>query len=152
MMDVAEAAFGGFPQGTNGVATNEPRDVTATGDQLVVANALLPLQPVTALVYAMAPVPTPVNFTIADLGAANTAPNQALITRALQEMFAVFGQVGGTLNPVTGAAWPGIEPDAWYAAIEAVPGLKGFKVTTPSALITPSVGQLFTLGTVTFIS
>jgi uncharacterized phage protein gp47/JayE len=152
MMDVAEAAYDGFPQGSNGVATNEPRDTTATGDQLTVANALFPLQPVTALVYALAPAATPVNFTVADLGAANTTPNQGLITTALEQMFAALGQVGGTVNPATGAAWPGIEPDAWYSAIAAVPGLTGFKVTTPSALITPSAGQLFTLGTITFVS
>ena len=56
MMDNAEATNGGFPQGTDGVAASETRDNPATGDQLTVANALYPLRPVTALVYACAPV------------------------------------------------------------------------------------------------
>jgi uncharacterized phage protein gp47/JayE len=51
MWDVSEAAHGGFPQGSNGVATAETRAAAATGDQLAVANALFALQPVTALVY-----------------------------------------------------------------------------------------------------
>lgn len=151
MMDIAEAAFGGFPQGTNGVAANETRDAQAAGDQLFVANALYPTNPVTALVYVVAPAATPVAFTIADLGSANTGANQALIAAALTAMFNTLGQVGGTVNPETGAAWPGIEPDAWYAAIEGIPGLVGFKVTVPAARITPAAGQLFTLGTVTFV-
>lgn len=152
MMDISEAAFGGFPQGTNGVAANETRDTTAAGDQLLVANALYGPAPVTALVYAVAPTAAPQAFTVSDLGSANTGANQTLITAALNQMFALLGQVGGTVDPVTGAAWPGIEPDAWYAAIEAIPGLPGFKVPVPSARITPGTGQLFTLGTVTFVT
>jgi len=152
MMDVAEAAHNGFPQGSNGVASNEPRDVAATGDQLTVANALFPKRPVTALVYACAPAASPVAFTVADLGANNTAAMQTAITAALADMFVRLGNVGGSVVPSTGAAWPAIEPDAWYAALEAIPGLTGFKVTAPSASITPGVGALFTVGTVTFVS
>ncbi len=51
MWDVANAAWNGFPQGSNGVATAELRDSAAQGDQLTVANAIYPLRPVTALVY-----------------------------------------------------------------------------------------------------
>jgi len=152
MMDVAEAAHNGFPQGSNGVASNEPRDVAATGDQLTVANALFPKRPVTALVYACAPTASPVAFTVADLGANNTAVMQAAITAALADMFVRLGNVGGSVVPSTGAAWSAIEQDAWYAALEAIPGLTGFKVTAPSASITPAVGALFTVGTVTFVS
>lgn len=152
MMDVAEAAHNGFPQGSNGVAANEPRDVAATGDQLTVANALFPKRPVTALVYACAPTASPVAFTVADLGGNNTAAMQTAITAALGDMFVRLGHVGGSVVPSTGAAWPAIEPDAWDAALEAIPGLTGFKVTAPSTSITPGVGALFTVGTVTFVS
>jgi uncharacterized phage protein gp47/JayE len=152
MADVTEAAFDGFPQGANGVAAADWRDVAATGDQLIVANALYAPQPVTALVYALAPAPEPVAFTVADLGAANTPENRTAITTALATMFHELGQVGGTVNPADGTPWPGIEPDAWYQAIEALTGLSGFKVTVPGALITPTDGSLFTVGTVTFLT
>ena len=62
MMDVSEAAHGGFPQGTNGVAGAETRDTAATGDQLAVANYIYPLRPATALVYACAPASQAVNY------------------------------------------------------------------------------------------
>src|ERR1019366_6335080 len=47
MMDVVEAAHGGFPQGTNGVAALETRDTEAAGDQLTLANYLFIWRPVT---------------------------------------------------------------------------------------------------------
>ncbi|WP_428492170.1 baseplate J/gp47 family protein [Rhodopila sp.] len=150
MLDDAEAEHGGFPQGSNGCASNEPRAATATGDQLTVANALFPLQPVTALVYVVAPTPQPTDFTIADLGSNNTAAMQALIASALADMFLRLGQAGGTINPTTGAPWAGIEPSDWYAALEAIPGLSEFKVTVPSGAISPSAGALLTVGTLTF--
>jgi uncharacterized phage protein gp47/JayE len=152
MMDTAEAAHDGFPQGTNGVATNETRDAAATGDQLTVANALYVEEPVTALVYANAPAGSATAFTVADLGANNTTAMQAAITAALKDMFVRLGYVGGTAQPETGAAWPAIEPDAWYAALEAIPGLSGFKVPVPSAAIAASAGQLLTLGSITFVT
>jgi uncharacterized phage protein gp47/JayE len=62
MLDSAEAAFNGFPQGSNGVSQydqgpgNLPRGTVATGDQLDVANAIITKQPVTALLYVCAPI------------------------------------------------------------------------------------------------
>jgi uncharacterized phage protein gp47/JayE len=152
MFDLVEAAFGGFPQGTNGVAANETRDTAATGDQLVVANALFPDQPVTALVYVCAPNNQPTNFTIADLGANNTAAMQASITAALVGMFLQFGNVGGSVNPATGDAWPSIPPNAWYSALEAISGLSQFEVSSPAVPIVAATGSLPTLGTITFSS
>ena len=152
MFDVAEAAHQGFPQGSNGVATNDPRDTAATGDQLTVANSLLSKQPVTALVYVVAPLPAAQTFAITGLGSANTTANQALITTALQEMFLQLGNVGGTINPESGASWPAIPQSAWYAALEAIPGLTNFDVPTPSGPITVAGGYLPVLGTITFAS
>lgn len=150
MLDVAEAAHGGFPQGTGGVAAAETRDAAATGDQLTVANSIFPKQPVTALVYIEAPINDPINFTINGLGANNTSANQQAITAALIDMFLRLGNVGGTQNPQTRASWPAIQPSAWYEAIGAIVGLTSFTVGAPLAPITPSGGQLPTLGTVVF--
>lgn len=150
MFDETEAADGGFPQGTNGVATNEPRDVAATGDQLTVANALFSEQPVEALVYSCAPINSPVPFSITGLGANNTAAMQAAIQAALSAMFTSIAQVGGTINPANGDAWPAIDPSSWYSALNAIPGLTSYAVPTPSAPITPGTGELFTLGACTF--
>ncbi len=151
MWDIAEAATGGFPVGTNGVAGTDGRDVAATGDQLVVANALQPLQPVTALVYGVAPARQPIAFTVSGLGAANTAANQAAITGALADMFLRLGQVGGTLDPDTMQPWPPIDPSSWYAAIASVLGTQQFIVTAPPALSFISLpSSLPILGPITF--
>jgi len=151
MLDIAEAIHGGFPQGSNGVATNEPRDTPATGDQLTVANAIFPLRPVTALVYVNAPTAQPVNFTINNLGTNNTGAMQTAITAALQDMFLRLANVGGTVNPRAGLdAWPPLDPSSWYAALEAIQGLVNFTVAAPSAPVTPTSGHLLTLGTITF--
>jgi uncharacterized phage protein gp47/JayE len=155
MLDAAESANGGFPQGTNGVATNEPRATAATGDQLTVANAIFAPaddvsgQPVTALVYVTAPTNDPVPFTITGLGSNNNATMLAQIEAALSGMFLQFANVGGTVNPADGSAWPAIEPNDWYSALSAISGLNNFNVTSPSGPITPPPGSLFTLGTVT---
>ncbi len=151
MWDIAEAATGGFPVGTNGVAATEVRDTAAAGDQLTVANALQPLQQVTALVYSVAPLQQPVAFTVSGLGTANTAANQAAITGALADMFLRLGQVGATLDPATMAPWPPIDPSSWYAAIASVLGTQQFLVTAPPAVAIVSLpSALPVLGVVTF--
>jgi uncharacterized phage protein gp47/JayE len=152
MFDQTEASNGGFPRGANGVATNETRATAATGDQLAVANAIFPDQPVTALVYSCAPTNAPQNFSISGLGANNTTANQQAITASLAEMFLQNANVGGTINPETGAAWGALDPSLWYATISAALGASNFVVSSPSGPLTPSAGQLFTLGTITFAS
>lgn len=156
MWDDAESAHGGFPQGTDGVSQYDagpggaPRDTVATGDQLTVADALVTQQPVTALVYSVAPTNAPQNFAIGNLGTGNTTANQAAITAALQDMFLRLGSVGGTADPTTGEAWNPIDPSDWYAAISSVTGIGRFTVTSPTAPISPGTGELPTLGTITF--
>jgi uncharacterized phage protein gp47/JayE len=151
MFDESESANGGFPQGTNGVSQYDagpggaPRDTVATGDQLTVANALVTQQPVSALVYSVAPINAPQNFAIGGLGSNNTPTMQAAITAALQDMFLRLGNVGGTTDPSTGEAWPPIDPSDWYAAISSVTGIGRFTVTSPTAPISPGTGQLPTL-------
>ncbi len=138
MMDVSEAAFGGFPQGTNGVAASETRDAVATGDQLAVANAIYPKQPVTALVYAVAPTANTINFTISGLTGAS-ATLQAEIAAAITGVFEQYGEPGGTI-------------DLSYieSAIAAIAGTAGFVITAPSVNIVSPTGELPVLGTVTY--
>jgi uncharacterized phage protein gp47/JayE len=144
MMDVSEAAHNGFPQGTNGVSANDqgpggvPRGTVATGDQLTVANAIIALQPVTALVYACAPINNAINFTISGTTSWNTTTRNA-VSAAISGVFLTNGAPGGTIN------LSDIE-----SAIGAVSGTQGFVITTPTGNITNTAGQLPTLGAVTF--
>ena len=149
MFDQANAASLGFPVGLNGVASTEPRAVAATGDNLTVANAIKPVQPVTALVYAASPTPTPVPFQVSTILPFNPATT-ASITAALVDMFLRLGQVGGTTDPVSGADNTTIFPSAWDAAVASVPGLTHFTVVSPVLPIKPTTGQLFVLGSTTY--
>lgn len=140
MMDQAEAPHAGFPQGTNGVSTSETRTATrATGDQLTVANALYLLQPVTALVYACAPIANPVNFTISGLSTASSA-TQAAVIAAIADVFLRKGAPGGT-----------VDISDVNSGIDAVPGTSGFVITAPVGNIVSGTGYLPTVGTVSFI-
>jgi uncharacterized phage protein gp47/JayE len=138
MMDEAQAANGGFPQGSDGVAAAETRAAPATGDQLAVANAIFPVRPVTALVYAVAPSAEPIDFVISDL-AENTASNRAAVEAALAKMLKDLGEPGGT-----------IYPNQTNAAIDAVPGVTRFTLVSPTAPVSVAAGALPTLGNVAF--
>lgn len=139
MLDSAEAIHGGIPQGSNGVAAGESRAAAATGDQLAVANFIFPLQPVTALVFVVAPTLVPVNFTISGISAASTATKNA-VKAALAAVFLREQAANGST----------IQLGDEEAAIAAVPGTTGFVITSPVANQVGTVGQLLTLGTTTF--
>ena len=142
MMDVAEAAYGGFPQGSNGVATLETRDTPATGDQLAVANKIYPLRPVTPIVYAVAPIAATQTFTISGLSGISTA-QKAQVSAALVGLF---------LAKDSPLATTSIEQSDCTAAITAIGGLPSFAITSPSSWpITSAVGYLFILGAVSYI-
>lgn len=138
MFDNAEAAHGGFPQGTNGVAATETRAAAATGDQLTVANYIYALQPVTALVYACAPTANSVNFTLTGTSSWSAATKSA-VSAAISGVFLQNGVPGGTIYISD------IE-----SAIAAVSGTEGFVITVPTGNITSATGALPVLGTVTF--
>lgn len=148
MLDVVRAGVGGFPVGTDGVAADETRDVAATGDQLVVANHLYPLRPVTALVYVVAPGANQVDFTINLPGA--SVDLKAAVEDAISAVFLAYGEPGGKVNNST------VE-----SAISAIAGTAGFVITatacsdgavSPGAAgnITSDAGFLPVLGTVTW--
>lgn len=138
MLDQSEAAYGGFPQGTNGVATLETRGAAATGDQLAVANYIYPLRPVTALVYAVAPTANTVNFTISGLSSASSTV-KANVNAAIDSVFLQYGTLAGVV------ALSYIE-----SAIAAVAGTAGFVITSPSTNISSGSGQIPVRGTTTW--
>ncbi len=151
MMDDLRSSFGGFPQGTNGTATAETRAAHGTGDQLLVANALFVDQPVTALVYAMAPTPNTIGLTIAGLGASPSTALQTSIAKAVSEALQQAAEPGG----VTAL-------DDINSAIRSVSGTSGFVVTavtasagtvspSPAGNITSAAGALPVLGTISYI-
>ncbi len=146
MFDNAETATGGFPVGSNGVATGETRDIAATGDQLTVANYIYGpgRRPVTALNYVCAPVNQPIPYAIGELSP-NTTAIQAAITTALQAMHLRKAAVGGTTDS-NGTLYP----SDWNEAISAVPGIEHFAVTFPTTAVTPPVGSLLTAGAPVF--
>jgi uncharacterized phage protein gp47/JayE len=141
MFDVAEAAHGGFPQGTDGCATGETRDTVATGDQLAVANHIFPLQPVTALVYVVAPIAHTIDFTISGLSGASSDTKNA-IAAAIKTVF--------QQQSVIGASGSTVSISAIEAAIFAVPDTSGFVVTSPTGNISIAVGEMPTLGVITY--
>ena len=140
MFDAAESAYSGFPQGTNGVASSETRAVVASGDLLAVANAIFALQPVTALVYSVAPVASPINFTISGIASAS-ASVKALITAAIASVFYLYG------TPNAGT----VSLSLIESAIAAISGTQGFVITTPTANIATTQGYLPTVGTITYV-
>lgn len=148
MFDSAEAAHGGFPQGTNGVSqfdhgpvAGAPRDTVATGDQLAVADWISVLQPVTALVYALAPGASPVNFTIDGIpGASTSVKNQ--INAAIDSVLLQYAKITGAATTV--------DISFVNAAIAAIPGTSGFVISSPAGNIVTASGQLPTRGTVTY--
>jgi uncharacterized phage protein gp47/JayE len=138
MFDVTEAAYDGFPQGSDGYAAEETRGTpAATGDQALVAEYIYPLQPVTALVYVAAPAPFPVDVTLGALNP-NTLDMQNQIVAALDDLFLAIGAVGGEI-------WP----SDLYEAIFATPGINSFEITAPATVVEATSGALPVLGTFT---
>ncbi|MFH5924543.1 baseplate J/gp47 family protein [Roseomonas xinghualingensis] len=134
MMDAANAGSGGFPAGTDGVASDEHRDAPAAGDQLAVANHIFPRRPATALVYAAAPSPYGITVTIEDMQG-DTPEIRAAVQASLIAMFRLRGTLGGTIYPSEIAA-----------AIDAVPGVERFTLAFPTNAITAPDGALPVLG------
>jgi uncharacterized phage protein gp47/JayE len=138
MFDDTQAAHGGFPQGSDGVATEETRGgPTATGDQLLVADHIYPVSPVTSLVYVAAPVPFPVDITLEALDP-DTEEMRNSISAALNDAFLIIGEVGGVV-------WP----SDLYEAVLEVPGINHFVMIVPSDALQAPAGALPILGTFT---
>lgn len=146
MCDIEQAAFNGFPQGTNGGATLETRIPDATGDQLAVANYIYPLRPVTSLVYVAAPLAAPINIVIQDLNP-NTTAIQSAIIAAIADQFVQIGNPSGTLaNPQY------VFQSQITDAIESVPGIVNYTLTSPVTKIYVNSGTLPVIGSISFSS
>ncbi len=143
MLDDANADQNGFPQGSNGLSSEDPRatsSTTATGDQLNIANHLFQVQPVTAMVYVCSPVPRAENFTLTGLSNASTT-TRAAVEAAIREVLAEQGA------PKKGSV---VELQAIDSAIAAVSGTGGFVMTAPTQNIANVLGQLPVLGGVIY--
>lgn len=157
MMDNADASYGGFPQGTNGVSQYDqgpdglPRDTVATGDQLTVANAIVSEQPVTALLYAVCPIANSLNFTISGLSTSSTTTRSAISAAISNVLFQNGDPRGGTINlndiesAINGISGTG----GWL--MESVTGTVGGVVTTYPGNITSAMGQLPVLGGINYV-
>jgi uncharacterized phage protein gp47/JayE len=137
MFDDARASDGGFPQGDDGCATEETRGPTATGDQLLVADHIWPVRPVTALVHVEAARPHPVDITLLEL-APNTPETIADIIVSLNDMFLHTSQVAGV-----------IYPSDIYTAILVTPGVLTFAVSSPTLPVHAGPGELPVMGILT---
>lgn len=134
MLDDVQSDNGGFPIGTDGCASEEKRGPTAAGDQLAVADHIWPVQPVTSLVWVMAPVPHPIDVTLLALDP-NTADMRAAIVASINDMYLIRGEPGGT-----------IYPSDLYEAILATPGLNHFTMSEPALPVTMAAGELPIMG------
>ncbi|WP_233869716.1 baseplate J/gp47 family protein [Paraburkholderia adhaesiva] len=135
MLDAANAAYDGFPQGVDGCAAGEARGPTASGDQLTVADAIWPLRPVTALVYVVSPDSSPLDISIRGVD----LQYQDAVKAALAAQLAADGQPGGDV----------ILAHLW-SAISAVPGVNDFLIVSPTGDIPLPAGALPVLGAVTW--
>lgn len=138
MFDITEAAHGGIPQGSNGVAAAEPRAVAATGDQLVVANYIYQLQPATALVYVVAPVANVVNLTITGL-ASLSADQQQAVGLAISTVFAGVTELGSTVYITE-----------LETAIASAAGTESFHIASPAGDVVSAANAVPVLGTITW--
>lgn len=134
MMDVARAAYAGFPQGVNGAAVLEPRGIHAAGDQLAVADSMYPSQGAVGLLYAVAPAPQACNFSIQGLPAAL----QAAATAAIAGVLFAQGSPGGTVP--YGSVW---------SAVASVAAGSYFALT-PSSDVVCATGHLPVLGAIAY--
>lgn len=144
MFDDANAAYGGFPQGTNGISSADNRATsanTAAGDQLTVANSIFAEQPVTAMVYSCSAVNNPIPFIISGLTNASTA-TRALVEAAIDEVFIEQGA------PLSDGSI--VELSAFESAIAAVAGTGGFVIKAPTDNITNVLGYLPARGAVDY--
>ncbi|RDU99238.1 baseplate J/gp47 family protein [Trinickia dinghuensis] len=155
MMDDAESGHAGFPQGTNGVSQYDqgpggaPRGAVAAGDQLTLANALITVQPVTALVYACSPIENQIGFRITGVTSVTT---QAAIDGALADLMLREGEPGGTLDlSDVSSAIGSVSGSAGYLIAAITSTVNGTTTTyPPNTNITNATGQLPALGTITY--
>ncbi|HEL7978413.1 TPA: baseplate J/gp47 family protein [Escherichia coli] len=139
--DDSEDNSAGFPDGTDGVASDEDWTFRkATGVQLTVADYVRKYQPVTAVVYVMSPVARRIDFDIQGLSDA-TASLKASVESAISEVLYSVDALDGS-----GV----INLSDLYYAIADVEGTDGFILVSPDSNITLSQGELPVTGSITW--
>lgn len=136
MFDNSEAQHGGFPQGSDGVSSKEDRGLVATGDQLIVADYLYEVQPVTALVYVCSPIPHAVDFSIMGIPIAS----QDSVIQAIKDIFFAYGAPGGRV-PISYI----------WSAISSVSGVSDFVIQSPVGDIICPTGHLPVIGEIDWL-
>lgn len=157
MMDTSQTQHGGFPQGSNGVSQHDmgpdglPRAAVATGDQLMLADALIGQQPVTALVFACAPVNNSLQFKLSGLSGASSATRNAIVAALADVLFRTGDARGGTINrnDIEGAINSVSGASGWL--LVEIAGTVDGTVTVYPGNVTNEIGQLPTLGGVIYL-
>jgi uncharacterized phage protein gp47/JayE len=156
MLDDAQAAHGGFPQGTNGVSQYDqgpgglPRDTPATGDQLVIADALVTEEPVTALVYGCAPIKNTLSFVISGLSTSSTGTRTSIAAAIADVFFRNGDPRAGTINRSDINTAIAAVPATAGFVIESITGVINGVTTTYPDNITGSFGSLPVLGAIAY--
>lgn len=133
MLDVANAAFNGLPQGVNGGATLETRTSAATGDQLNLANYLYPIRPSGAIVSVLAPTLTPIPMSIKGVAVAN----RTAVSAALENYLNAIPVIGGI-----------VELNLLWSSIASADTIDDYIILSPTVDIQLATGALPVLGTV----
>ncbi|OUI79552.1 baseplate J/gp47 family protein [Acetobacter orientalis] len=129
----------GYPQGTDGSASDETRYKQATGDQLTIANQLYQNKPYTEIQIICSPIRKDIDFTISGLSAASITTQQQ-IKSAIQDVLHTQGTPLGT----------NITLASIESAIEKIAGTTSFTIQTPTSAIILNTGELPEVGTVSF--
>jgi uncharacterized phage protein gp47/JayE len=145
MMDNVRSYQYGLPAGQNGVSAAEPRAPAATGDQLVVANALYAKRAATALVYACAPVGRPLQIILQEVP--NDPTIRGNISAAIAGLCIRLATPGGvwlqpTQNGVNGARGGILRRSDIEDAIAAVPNLSYFLLVSPTGDVVSPTGVI----------
>lgn len=157
MLDDAQVAHDGFPQGTDGVSQFDegpggvPRDTPASGDQLVIADAIVVSEPVTALVYGCSPIRNTISFEVSGLSTASTATRNAISSEIINVFFRSGDPRAGTVNRSDiNTAIGSIAGTAGFV-IESITGVINGVTTTYPDNVTGSFGSLPVLGTIDYL-
>ncbi|WP_029686143.1 baseplate J/gp47 family protein [Tatumella saanichensis] len=140
MCDGDDRANQGFPEGTDGVATQETYlYAKATGDQRRVADSVFILRPVTTLVWVCSPLKKIIDFDIGGIPQAD-ADTVAAINDTIDQVFFENGEPGGK-----------IYLSDLNQALGSLPGARGLVLNSPSGtIISLSPGELPLRGNVIF--
>lgn len=99
-------------------------------------------RPVTAQVTAVAPIAVPLNFTL------TVTPNTAAVKAAIE------AELVDMLRRKSAPQGIGVDGTIWLddirAAIKNAPGLSHYTITSPSADVTHTTGQIATMGAITW--